>query len=137
MADLTIKQEAFCQRYIETGNASEAYRLSYNAAKMKPESVHVKACELLANVKVAVRVAELKEALAKRHQMTVADIAAMLSEDRDFARSLDTPAAAISATLGLAKLFGLLTDKHDHKSSDGSMTPSRIELVAPDDNSKD
>lgn len=34
MASLTIKQEAFCQAYIETGNASEAYRTAYAADKM-------------------------------------------------------------------------------------------------------
>ena len=38
---LTPKQERFCQVYIETGNASEAYRAAYNAEKMKPESVAV------------------------------------------------------------------------------------------------
>jgi len=33
---LTIKQEKFCNLYIELGNASEAYRQSYNCEKMKP-----------------------------------------------------------------------------------------------------
>jgi len=40
MAGLTIKQEAFCQAYIEKGNASEAYRMAYAADKMKPETVN-------------------------------------------------------------------------------------------------
>ena len=43
---LTIKQEKFCNLYIELGNASEAYRQSYNCEKMKPESVNNKAYEL-------------------------------------------------------------------------------------------
>ena len=34
MTRLTPKQEGFCQNYIETGNASEAYRLNYNAQNM-------------------------------------------------------------------------------------------------------
>jgi len=34
MISLTIKQEAFCQAYIETGNASEAYRTAYAADKI-------------------------------------------------------------------------------------------------------
>jgi phage terminase small subunit len=46
---LTIKQETFVLAYIETGNASEAYRLSYNATKMKPASINRKATELLSN----------------------------------------------------------------------------------------
>ena len=31
MNELTQKQENFCLAYIETGNASEAYRKAYNA----------------------------------------------------------------------------------------------------------
>jgi phage terminase small subunit len=57
---LTQKQENFCLAYIKTGNASEAYRQAYNAEKMKPESINVKACELLKDVNVTVRVNELK-----------------------------------------------------------------------------
>lgn len=42
---LTIKQEAFARAYVETGNASEAYRRAYDAARMKPEVIAVKASE--------------------------------------------------------------------------------------------
>jgi len=128
---MTPKQEKFCQLYIELGNASEAYRRAYNAAKMKPESVNVNASKLLADAKVALRVAELKADHAKRHEVTVDYIRQMLLEDREFARKMETPAAAVSATMGLAKLYGHLTEKHDHRSSDGSMTPpTKIEIVA-------
>ena len=56
---LTIKQEAFARAYVETGNASEAYRRAYDAARMKPEVIAVKASELMANGKVAVSVQHL------------------------------------------------------------------------------
>ena len=37
---LTPKQESFCLAYIETGNASEAYRQAYDVGpKTKPETV--------------------------------------------------------------------------------------------------
>lgn len=72
MADnLTVKQEKFAQRYVETGNASEAYRLSYDASEMKPESVNRTAKELLDNPKITSRVEELQELARKRHQVTV------------------------------------------------------------------
>ena len=57
---LTVKQYNFCQQYMLTGNASEAYRLSYNAANMKSESIHRRATELMANGKVAARIQELQ-----------------------------------------------------------------------------
>ncbi|MGU9998175.1 terminase small subunit, partial [Bordetella avium] len=37
---LTPKQEAFALAYVETGNASEAYRRAYSAERMKPETVN-------------------------------------------------------------------------------------------------
>jgi len=112
---LTPKQEAFCLAYIETGNASEAYRRSYDAGRMQPATINVKASQLLADDKIAVRVAELKAAHVERHNVTIDTIREMLVEDRKLARELETPAAAVSATMGLAKLYGLLTDKLDAK----------------------
>ncbi len=68
---LTPKQEAFCLRYLETGNASEAYRRAYDAEGMKPASVNRKAFELLANVKITAFLNELKARQLKRHDVTV------------------------------------------------------------------
>ena len=36
---LTVKQEAFCQNYLELGNASEAYRQAYDAEDMNSNVV--------------------------------------------------------------------------------------------------
>lgn len=65
MPDLTPKQEAFCIAYIETGNASEAYRKAYDAENMKPETVTKRASELLANGDIAGRCAELRAGLVE------------------------------------------------------------------------
>ncbi len=113
MAGLTPKQEAFCLAFIETGNASEAYRRAYNAENTKPDVVNVKASQMLAHGKISVRVAELKASHVDRHNITVNDILDQLDEDRLFARTLEVPAAAISATMGKAKLLGFLTEKVD------------------------
>jgi phage terminase small subunit len=56
---LTPKQENFCREFIKCGNASEAYRKAYNCDNMKPETINVKACELLKNGNITVRVQEL------------------------------------------------------------------------------
>lgn len=120
---MTPKQEKFCQQYVELGNASEAYRQAYNAAAMKDATVNRKAKELQDNGKITARIDELKAHHAERHDMTVDDIAEMLKEDRNFARKCETPGAAVTATMGLAKLYGHLRDKVEHTSPDGSMTP--------------
>ncbi|CDQ53006.1 TPA: terminase small subunit [Klebsiella pneumoniae] len=125
MARLTPKQEAFCQAYIETGNASEAYRTAYAADKMKPESINRKAKELLDNGKIAARVAELQGEIKQRHNVTVDSLLAELEEARKAALAAETPqsSAAVAATMGKAKLVGLDKQIVDHTSSDGSMTP--------------
>lgn len=67
---LTLKQEKFCHYYVDTdGNASEAYRMAYDAAKMKAESIWVTACRLLKEPKVALRIKEIKEKRAKESEV--------------------------------------------------------------------
>lgn len=67
---LTVKQENFCNYYIESGNASEAYRRAYSCSKMKDEVINVKASELLNNGKISVRVSQLQAELQKRSDIT-------------------------------------------------------------------
>lgn len=68
--ELSVKQENFCHFYIETGNASEAYRCAFNADNMKAESVAVEASKLLSNPNVALMVQELRNELIKCHDIT-------------------------------------------------------------------
>ena len=58
---LTFKQEKFCKYYVDTeGNASEAYRMSYDASKMKPETIRSAASRLLDNSKVFSMIIDIK-----------------------------------------------------------------------------
>ncbi len=109
--ELTLKQEQFCQSYIETGNASEAYRRAYNAENMKAETINVKASELLSNGKVAVRVDYLQEQHRKRHNVTVDTLTVELDEALKLANDTKNPSAAVSAIVAKAKLHGLLIEK--------------------------
>lgn len=67
---LTVKQENFCNYYIESGNASEAYRRAYSCEKMKDEVINVKAVELLNNGKISVRVQDLKNEQKEKSDIT-------------------------------------------------------------------
>ena len=130
MVSLTPKQENFCLAYLETGNASEAYRRAYDAENMKPDSVNVNASKLLADAKVALRLEELREPIMQRHNVTVDSLLAELEEARRLAIDTEAPAPAVSATMGKAKLLGLDKQVIDHQSSDGSMSPTRIIIEA-------
>lgn len=126
--EMTQKQEAFCMAYIETGNASEAYRRSYNAGKMKAEVIHVKACELLAKGNVSVRVAALQEEQRKRHAVTADTVTADAQRVFNEAMERGQLSAANSALTLISKLHGLLTDRVENKLS-VDMTPERADEV--------
>lgn len=61
---LTIKQEAFCQAYIKSGDGSASYREVYNTSKMKDKSIWELSSTLLKNIKVSSRIAELQSKAA-------------------------------------------------------------------------
>lgn len=69
------------------------------------------ACRLATNGNMIARVGELKAKAAEHTIVTIADIAQQLDEDREFARELESAAAAVSATMGKAKVLGLLEDR--------------------------
>jgi hypothetical protein len=112
MLDLTPKQQAFALAYVETGNASEAYRQAYEVGgDTKPETIWSEASRTLADPKVTARVMELQQEARERTLVTLESLTKELDEDRGMARNLEMPAAAISAVMGKAKLHGLITDK--------------------------
>lgn len=129
---LTPKQEAFAQAYVETGNASEAYRQAYDAHDWKPTSVMVEASRMINHPKISLRIGELRGEAFERHGMTIEALKDLLMDDRDFAKENGAAAAAVAATNGLAKLYGLGADNLNLSSPDGSMTPpTLIKIVAP------
>lgn len=118
---LTPKQEAFALAYVETGNASEAYRRAYNAVNMKPEVIANKASALLKRGDVRVRVEMAQAKAVERHETTVDDILRELEEARALAAGGEKPqpAAMVAASMGKAKLLGMLTDKTEVSGKDG------------------
>lgn len=114
---MTPKQEQFARLYVETGNASEAYRQAYNADNMKPETVTNEAYKLLQDPDISAMVDGLKEEARQRHAVTVDDLLHELEQARAAALAAPTPqsSAAVSATMGKAKMLGLLVDKAEIK----------------------
>jgi phage terminase small subunit len=123
---LTPKQEGFCQDYIKTGNQSEAYRLNYNSGKMLPASINNKAYELMQNVDITSRIATLQERIAKKFEVTVESLTRELDEDRQLARDLEMPSAAISALSVKARIHGL--DKQVLSNDPNNPMPATINV---------
>ncbi len=73
---LTPKQRKFAEEYINTGNASEAYRRAYDVLETTSNDViKVKASELLKNGNIAVTVNELQKKEAESFQITRKEVA--------------------------------------------------------------
>ena len=68
---------------------------------------------MLANGKIAVRIEALRGELRQRHKITVDDLVAELEEARKLAFETEKAAAAVQATLGKAKLLGLVVEKQE------------------------
>lgn len=117
---LTEKKAAFARAYVETGNASKAYRMSYDAAKMSATTIKKRASELLRDRDVAGTIADLKQDLQERHVITADSLAGELEEARRLAIKEANPAAAVSATMGKARLFGLENLRHELTGRDGA-----------------
>jgi phage terminase small subunit len=94
---LTPKQEAFACAYVETGNASEAYRRSGYSTRQSAKAINENSSKLL--TKVLPRVQQLQAGHARRHNIMVDSITEMLKADRELARSLNQPAVAVSASM--------------------------------------
>lgn len=125
MPKLTQKQENFVQAYFRTGNQYQAYCEAYDAEGMGRATIDVKACNLLKQDKIRVRLEQLQERTARKCERTVESIDEMLQEAFEAAKGDDDrwpiPSAMTNAALGLAKLHGLIVEKRE----DVTKRPSR------------
>lgn len=113
---MNARQEKFCTEYVRCGNATAAYK----AAGYKPKSTHaaeVRGSDLLRNVEVQERIAQLQEKLedekimdAKERRQALTEIARNYTEDaQDRIRAIDT----------MNKMDGLYIQKTQLSGADG------------------
>ena len=130
MSKLTLKQQGFCLSYIETGNASEAYRINYDAENMKPETVKVKASQMLKKDNIRITLAELQQHHQDRHDITIDSLTERLTAVEQLALEAKNPSAAVAAIMGIAKVHGLITNKQEVTGRDNK--PVEVELTGYD-----
>jgi phage terminase small subunit len=128
-AKLTQKQEAFCVAYLETGNASEAYRRSYDASNMSMPSVNRAAKELVDNPKIAARVNQLREPVLERMQVTLQGHLSDLLALREKAIVDGKWSAAVQAEIARGKAAGLYIQKNENVNVDMSIEDIDLRLA--------
>ena len=127
---LTPKQEAFAMAYVESGNASKAYKTAYNVNENTSDNtISVEASKLKNTPKITLRILELQEFAQERHSITIDSLTKELEQARKTAQEAGQASPMVAATMGKAKLHGLLTEKTELSSPDESMKPRTIVLV--------
>ena len=115
MRQLTMKQHKFVDEYINTGNASEAYRRAYDCKKSSNKTISIEATKLINSPNVALAVKREKERINRASRLGSKDI-----EDNLFSifeRSLETDQlnTARACMMDIAKLNGLIIQKQEQQ----------------------
>lgn len=114
------RHERFAQELAKGKSATEAMKAS---GYSDPRN----STRLTKNDEIAARVDELQAAAAKSVELTVHDIARQLDEDRAFAKEQGSASAAVAATMGKAKILGLIVDKSEHTGKDGAPIETKVQ----------
>lgn len=116
---LTQKQEAFCLAYMETGNASEAYRRAYTPTTSNPATVNRAGKALLDNSKIATRLVALRAPAIEAAGVTMEGHLKRLADLSEAAEKEGKYAAAVAAEIARGKASGLYVEKTEITGANG------------------
>ncbi|MCD0280476.1 terminase small subunit [Xanthomonas melonis] len=119
---LTPKQQRFVAEYLKDQNAAQAaIRTGYSEKTAKQQG-----SRLLTVPAIAAAVRAGQKRVAAKAEVTVDSLLAELEQARRLALKEKQASAAVTATLGKAKLAGLLVEKRHHTGAIGTYDLSKI-----------
>ena len=133
---LTAKQEAFCLAFVETSNATDAYKAAGYSSGMAVKTSTEAASRLLKNSNVIARIASLRAPAAEAVAMTIAAHLEDLKSLRDAAKGEGKFAAAVAAEVARGKVSGFYVEKVAVTGANGgpmqnvTMTPDQFKTIA-------
>ena len=104
------RHEKFAREYVKTGVGAEAYRRVYPRAH-PISTARVCASQLLTKPNIASRTVELRQAMARRADITEDKILTDYQVALDLAKTQEKPDSVVNAATAQAKLVGLLRDR--------------------------
>ena len=111
--NLTLRQENFCLAYVETGNATEAYRRSYSWKNMKESTLNRRAKFMIDHNKIKARIEELREPIIEKVLVTFEGHLSDLKELRDKSVKAKQFGSAVTAEVSRGKAAGFYVDRHE------------------------
>ena len=126
MAKLTPKQQRFVDEYLIDLNATQAaIRSGYS-----PKTAEQQGFQLLKKTSVSEAIEQAQQERQKRTLVTQDDVIRGLLTEAEWQGEGSSHSARVSAWAHLGKHLNMFTDKIDHTSSDGSMSPNlKIEFI--------
>ena len=128
---LTVKQEAFVHAYCANGGNGTQAAI---AAGYSEDTARFIAAENLTKPNISAAIEQWREANRAKAEITAESLTEELEKDRELARSLDQPSAAVSATNSIAKLHGLLAE--DRKNSRDPLTDAMARVAKREEERK-
>jgi glucose-6-phosphate dehydrogenase assembly protein OpcA len=111
MIELPYKQERFAQGVVKGLTQADAYRAAYRAQNMKADTIHQAASRLMADSKVTARLAELRQPVAERVDMSIHAHVSRLAKIRDAAMEAGDHGPATRAEIAIGQVAGLYVQK--------------------------
>ncbi len=113
---LTHKQEAFVAKYLDTSNASEAYRHAYNTENMKDATIGNNAYMLLnKNSEVAAKIKEIKDKVLSAIVIDRKYITREVLDAIERAKLADDNNVVLKGCDQLSKMYDLNEDKQNDR----------------------
>lgn len=108
------RRERYCQERVAGKNQCDAF-LAAGFVGNSSSSLTGNSSAMSAEPAIIARIAELLERTAKKAELKRADIIEMIKNDRDLARTLGQPSAAIRGAELLGKEIGMFVDRKEIK----------------------
>jgi phage terminase small subunit len=129
---MTPKREAFATEVASGKSQADAYRAAFDAANMKAETIQQAASRLMADSKVAARVAELRKPVIEKAQITLESHLRDLMMLRYMAVDEKQMSAAITAEVARGKAAGVVIDKATLELTGKGGMPLAVTSVTPE-----
>lgn len=120
------RHEAFVQALAKGKTADDAYE----AAGYKPHRGN--ASTLRSNQSISDRLAELQAKMAEKVGVSIKSLTDELEEARAIAIAEKQSSAAVAATMGKAKLHGLIIEKKQHSGPNGGPIQNQTLILDPE-----
>ena len=104
---LTPKQTKFCHVYVETGNASEAYRQAYEASNMAIDTIKANAYKQLQLTYVQDYIEQLQQEAKEKAVFSIEQAHKQYLEAIEIAKNIEQPATIVTATKAQCELYGV------------------------------